>query len=466
MYAKSILQIIVLAFSLQSSLCANCLYAKRHYPKNYTVEVSQEALTTLTTSVYSTHSTKIAALIHEAADNLWFLPLRVFLHAGAYSVEPFPGAHKEAKRWQVVCKRGAALCVCALTFMPALSSLISGTCIRFFEHCYRPFLSYFVSPNPTQERISLTKKHPLHLATFNVALTPSSLNIKMDLRPPRVRAKELAKSIAHDPLKADILVLEEAWHEGALKILCRELQSHYPYILHNIAPHISGLSSGIAVFSKYPIIDVKFFRFDNMISLDALPPRGVLRLLYETEKGHLFIYGGIHTQAYDTKKCVLARKQQIDALKQFMREDAALFPDTLQIAMGDFNLSFLAIEAKTLQELACDFVDLFALDHHPISGLRTRAEPIFLDSDNRRMGLEFAEPCASWYDGPFTKDFSWGTPQWMEEQRAVNARFDYIVVPKNSPLTGHIEIRRIVMETRQQSPSSDHLPVHGLIWRE
>jgi endonuclease/exonuclease/phosphatase family metal-dependent hydrolase len=497
-------KLLLITLLLSQTLFA-CPPALRLYPLPYTTSLQKEQIEAVASDRFMTHLSPHMAQLHTFNEKIALLPLRLFLHAQAYYVQPFPGQGKEANSLQHLLKKSISGVVAGLTFFPALSSCLLSCALRAIEHGDRPFLSYLHTPKKDQHQsIHLTRDQPLHLATFNVGLTPSSLNIKMDLRPPVKRAEEIAKSLLEDPKRADILIIEEGWHEGALKVLCTQLKEVYPHILHSVAPSLTSLSSGIAVFSLFAIEEAKFLRFEKMVSTHALPPRGVLRLKFATDMGPLFIYGGAHTQALDSHVCIQARAHQLEQLKQFVAQDKG----SLQIIMGDLNLSaidvyghnnFLSAEAKVLVDFHHTFDDLFLRDHDLLTGVRTSGKPIFLEMDNARMKRNFTEPCASWYDGPFAfkkeksqaiedlicdrcahqlpppqllegkgtaENPSWGSHLWHFEQCAQNARFDYIVVPKNSLLDGRVEIRRIVMEEGMESSASDHLPVHALIWKK
>lgn len=468
-------------------------YAHRVYPKPYVVTIDSFEKK----NSFAVHNYPLLTTLHHINERLILLPCKTFLYAQATFIEPFPGANKDQPLWHTLAKKTTSLSVSLFTFTPALISLGYGMAIRALEHKFRPFLQYLYTPKNSEEKITLEKENPLHIAAFNVSFTPTCVNIKMDLRPPVERAKELAKSIINDPHRPKVLIIEEGWHEEALQEFCILLREVYPHIIYHVAPHIFGMSSGIAVFSAYEIEEVKFLRFENMIPFHSLPPRGVLRVRLATTKGPLYLYGGIHTQSMDGFACAKARLHQIRQLKNFVDEEKG----SLQVIMGDLNICLHDLygqknptETPVIEEFNQHFEDLFLKDHDLDTGLRTKGKPLFLEHDNKRMHLILPEPVASWYDGPFMREPikskaikaleadclrngfnppklckklslpTWGTRLWFLEQSAQNPRYDYIAVPKGSPLDGLVEIRRIVMESWQQSPSSDHLPVHALIW--
>ena len=493
--------IFLLPLSLQGSIPRAFLF----YPKTFSVKITKEELKSCATKTFETHLCQSARCAHLFTEKLLFLPFYAFIHCQAYAVQPCPGSGKETSQW----KKNFIQCIsrvgCVFTFFPGMHSLIWGLTLRLWTHTERPFVQYLHTPHK-KESLFLHQTKPLHVATHNVSFTPSSVNIKMDLRPPLKRAQELAESLLEDPDPPAVLMIEEGWHEEALKILCTKLQSIYPHILHSVAPGFWGMSSGIALFSKHEVEEIQYVRFKNMPIPHNIPPRGYLRVLFTSEKGPLYIYGGVHTHSMCDYQSTRARKAQLKQLAEGVAEDAKMEPGSLQIIMGDMNTTAIDMyghdnktqpEGEVWRQLQDDFYDLFLADHDPISGLRTRGVPYFLKSDNQRMGLSLEEPCASWYDGPFlrepektailsqmredlsehqiafplmatgkgvSKTPSWGTSGWFEEQMALNARLDAILLPKKSPLQGFAEIRRIVMKKGSQSPASDHLRVDALLW--
>jgi endonuclease/exonuclease/phosphatase family metal-dependent hydrolase len=471
--------------------------APRTYPESLVHFVEKERLQPKREFIL--HESKLVERLHWINENLIFQPFYAFIHAQAYYMQPLPGFGKELSSLRKKMREYGAFLGCCLTCTPALHSLAVGLPIRYLLHGNRPFLSYIQTEAPEKQGIELSKEHPLHLASFNVSFTPSSVNIKMDMRPPLKRAEELASAILSLKSPPDVLMIEEGWHRESLELFCNRLGRVYPHILHSIAPQIVGMSSGCAVFSMYPIEDVKYIKFEKMPPPHDLPPRGITRIHLKAKHGPLYIYGGIHTQSMNDIASVEARIHQIGQIAKILQEDAG----ALQVVMGDMNTTPVDMwgynnlelpEGRVWTLLKETFDDLFARDHDPVSGIRIAGSPLFLAEDNARMGVQLPEPVASWYDGPFLQgreksqilaemhreflehgytspqlvreigEVTWGTSKWFEEQSATRARFDYILLPKDSELDGRAEIRRIVMEKGSQSPASDHLPVHALIW--
>jgi endonuclease/exonuclease/phosphatase family metal-dependent hydrolase len=497
---RRFVSILLLPLSLQASMAKAPLF----YPETFSIELTQKDLKEVASETFRTHLSKKSEVAHLLTEQLVLLPFYAFIHAQSYCVQSCPGAGKETPSWQAKIIKITAATSSALTFFPGFHSLLLGLTLRALTHTDRPFVQYLRSSDEKRS-IALSEGSPFHIATHNVSLTPSSVNIKMDLRPPMERAHELAEALLEDPHPPALLMIEEGWHEGALKVLCTRLQKTYPHILHSVAPGFWGMSSGIAFFSKHEIEDIKYVRFEKMPFPHNLPLRGFLRVRLATEKGPLYVYGGVHTHSMCDCEGAELRKAQLKQLTQAVSDDALKNPACLQIVMGDLNTTPVDLfghdhqnqpEGEVWRGLQQDFEDLFLRDHD-VWGNRNRSTAHFLALDNARMGLSLDEPCASWYDGPFlrepergailsqmredlekhdvdfpviaagkgiSKEPSWGTTRWFEEQMAVNARYDAILLPHGSALTGYAEIRRIVMKAGSVSAASDHLPVHALIW--
>lgn len=483
--------------------------AHRVYPIEYHFKVDKIQLERHACATYCTHTSLFPEWIHWANENYVLLAFSAFLHCKSYFHQPFPGADKKAAPWCHIGVKGAAFVGGIIMLLPALPSLIMGLTIRAFEHGYRPFLSYYVNPDVQGGSLpALTQDNPLHIGALNVSLTPSSVNIEMDMRPALERAEELARSLIEDPSRPTILFIEEGWNEEALRHLCERLKSIYPHIIHSVAPHLLGMSSGIGLFSLYPFENVEYVRFGQMIFSHRLPARGILKVSVRTACGEpLYIYGGIHTQSMEGYDYCQARLYQIRQLAKLVADDAAR-ERCMQAVIGDFNVSVVDLhgfdnrgqaEQQALDMLHTYFNDPFLKDHDLETGTRTTGSPYFLEDDNRRMGVHLPEPSASWYDGPFSSaaDIAateqeldadakrhgfpsrqllpgkaitgspvWGTPAWFAQQSAMRARYDYALFPKqNSTLGGRVEYRRLVMPPQSQSPASDHLLLSFLIWR-
>ncbi len=482
------------------------------YSAQYSTVVDQKHLQNLEDPNFHTHTSIHAERLHRLSETV-LLPGRWNAQLLGRVIQPLPGKTKDHPLWGIAV-RMTSVVLWIITIPFAAASLPLALPLRYIDHRYRPAMSYINHSSSihakvkTKEELLLTKDTPLHIRTHNVGFVTSSMSITGDLRSPTQRAKELVASIVGDPSKPDIIFFQETFHEDATKILCEGIKEEYPYIIHSVAPQISGFSSGAVVASKYPIENVEFQRLNHMLGPERASPRGIIKIRVESAKGPVLLYG-IHTQALIGEDRAKARFHQLEEVRQFMKSDAIKEPNVLQVLVGDFNTSRVTAwgednltpsgqaEEEVLQRLNHDFDDVYLRDHSPLTGERTAEHPRYLEVDNSRLSEDLPEPSGSWYHGPFAnpgwllsskmhndrrkhhrptpqkvteisvQESTWGTQKWHSKQPANTARFDYILLPKEQGMTkldGRVEIRRVIVPQETQSASSDHLPVDGRIW--
>jgi endonuclease/exonuclease/phosphatase family metal-dependent hydrolase len=483
---------------------ANTLYSNQ-----YSVVTAKQHLHTLKSHIFCTHISSRAEKLHRLSKAI-FIPASFNAQLLGYVIEPLPGKHKDYPLKGLMI-RVVALLFWTATLPLAMIALSISLPLRRLEHRYRPAISYIHNSSSTkakkEEDLVFTQEKPFHIRTHNVGFVSPSMSIPGDLRPPRERAKELVVSITEDPLKPDMIFFQEAFHEEATRILCEGIKEEYPYIIHNVAPQISGFSSGCMIASKYPLEYIEFRRLSHMLGPERVSPRGVIKIRLNSAKGPLILYG-THMQALIGEERANARFHQLEEISKLMKEDLIKEPHALQILVGDFNTSRVTTwgednlspqgqaEEKVFNRLNTYFDDLYLKDHDALTGKRTKDTPVFLQVDNARLDEpHLVEPSGSWYHGPLAKpgvllslkmhldrkghkrphphkvkEISvkkslWGTPEWHGDQTANTARLDYLLLPKHqSKLDGHVEIRRVFVPKNVQSASSDHLPVDGRFW--
>lgn len=482
-------------------------FADRSYSSNYNVKFDNAQLQKIARPHVSTHINKHAERFHQAIEAI-MLPARWNVQLLSRIIQPIGGANKDS-RWGVII-RLTCIALWILSIPVALTSALLSYSLRMIAHRYRPALSYIDASGDEDaktknlQNLDFSEHNPLHIRTHNIGFVTTGMSNIGDLRHPVERAHDIVQSVVNDPHKPDIICFQETFHEDALKVLCEGIKKEYPYIIYNVAPHGSGFTSGSMMASKYPPTCVEFQCLDHNIFPETLSPKGVLKVRFDTPKGPLFIYNA-HTQALIGEDRANARFHQLEQIKNIMAADKSAHPHALQVLCGDLNTSRVnawggdncnppnQAEARVMARLNQEFDDHFPLDHDELTGQRTKGVPRFLPHDNHRMGVKLTEPAASWFDGPFYEpgvllskkmandrrkhgraeplqvkarkaQASWGTKPWHQEQPAENARFDYILFPKNQQgLEAKIEIRRLAVAAGTQSAPSDHLPVDAII---
>lgn len=482
--------------------------ASKTYASTYNVKLDHKHLKQLAKPHATTHVSLHAELMHRVSESI-LLPGRLNLQFLSRIIQPLSGESKNS-RLLGVAVRVTSIVLWLLSIPIALASAILSFPLRLIDHSYRPAISYIDASKENGAKpkqlsdIDLTAKNPLQIRTHNIGFVLTSMSNVGDLRHPVTRAQEIVEAVTNDPKKPEIIFFQEAFHENATQLLCEGLKKEYPYIIYHAAPQISGFNSGAMIASKYPPENVEFYCLNHNIFPETLSPKGLIKFCLNTPKGLLFFYSA-HTQALIGEDRANSRFFQLKQIKEIMDADKAAHPNALQVLCGDLNTSRVnawggdntnppnQAEARVMKRLNKYFTDPFLKDHDALTGERTKGLPKYLPSDNQRMdNLQLAEPKASWFDGPFyepgkilstkmsidrrkhhrsdplqvnsRKANAWGTSQWRDQQDAENARFDYILFPKEQDnLDATIEIRRLAAAKGTQSASSDHLPVDAEI---
>ncbi len=473
------------------------------------LNLDQTQLGTISTSGYEIRSSGLEGALHALAG--WArVPIDFSLRAFAHVVEPLPGVSEERLLWGLAV-RVTALVFFLLSVPVAVVSLVAYFPLKWADYSYRRE-GCFVD---TSDRVAvkpapaLTVEEPLHIRTHNVGLVPPYMSVIGELRPPRERAHELLESVVNDPHQPDVICFQEVFDEESMELLVRGLKEVYPFVIAHVAEdRFTPLHAGTLIVSKMRIERFKHYELGHMIGPEKLSHRGISQITIKTADDRSLDIYSIHLQALIGEGRAEARYEQLKDLGEILERDRDESSD-LQVVVGDTNCQELTVwgedmvtpsgqsEEKVAQVISEQFDDLFLLDHDAKTGRRTEGEARFLHSDNRKMREELEEPRGSWYQGPFSGGFKrdwvqfkayldrvwhgrpapkvdkalceqqseWGTRHWKHKQLANTARFDRVLVPKGSSLTGSVEIRRVAtrFEAEPLSAPSDHLPVDALI---
>jgi len=391
-------------------------------------------------------------------------------------------------------------CLVAFTIISPLAvvSLASGLPLHIYGHKERPFIS-LIDQSHRVSPLSQTRSQ-LDMRSYNLGFTYECTSVLGDLRSPVKRAQEITKHIIEEEQKPDIICFQEAFHLDATKILCNGIKEHYPFIIHNVAPHVMGLCSGLVIASRYPIEEVFFRRFTDLIGPESLTTRGLLGLRIKLgQQAYANVYN-THLQAILGKERAQIRLNQLQKIVNWIDEDTKhdqMRKDhRLKIGdflMGDLNFSVLDLQGRrNISEnpfrslLQKHFVDAFLKEHDELTGKRLQGRAHYVPS-------HLEEPCGSVYTGLQASDFvfkikelfekifygfkageqiknpnvkaSWGTPDWSKGSRDARvARYDFQLLKRPlNPLVnicGTAEIEHISNNT--QSGSSDHLPIRAI----
>ena len=166
---------------------------------------------------------------------------------------------------------------------------------------------------------------PLTIATLNMACTEFNLMDYINNISPTVeRLHEYKDFLALSSSDVDILCLQEAFDvDNIQSILIPSLQERgYWIALAGKRKSVIGMTAGLMIASKFPILRSAFLPYNNSVSVDAYAKKGVLVLELEIEPGYTIIVANTHLQgsfhglSFENK--IKARKFQFMQAKQFI----------------------------------------------------------------------------------------------------------------------------------------------------
>lgn len=262
--------------------------------------------------------------------------------------------------------------------------------------------------------LSFAQKDSLHVVAWNVFLRPGILQDNQ-----LGRVHEISSYL--NCTEADILVLQEVFHHKSRRLLRKDLTTLYPYHTSVGKGSWLGISSGVMIFSKYPITNEKHIYFKRAIHADRMAKKG--GVLAEVELNHRTInIVGTHLQAGQGDPEIEIRKEQIELLKKLHLSSH----DKETIFAGDFNIRRQSKAYK-------DLVKALNCDNKAPRGPHQHTSNF---SDQNLMKPD-------------------GLPQWI----------DFIltkVSPKVTIQDSHIEEPRFENEGEMKR-ISDHNPIHSFI---
>lgn len=134
---------------------------------------------------------------------------------------------------------------------------------------------------------------------------------------------------------ADVIVLQEVFHKRARKRLLQELDNWYEYHTSLGPKSFFGVSSGVIIFSKHPIIEEKFVSYSKSKGADGLAKKGVVLVKIRSGKQDIHI-AGTHLQAGASPAAKSVRKSQLTELANAVN---LIADSSIVIFAGDFNIA-------------------------------------------------------------------------------------------------------------------------------
>ena len=331
-------------------------------------------------------------------------------------------------------------------------------------------------------------KEGLHIMTYNTGLMPNYIRNINDLRSSNTRAKEISENILHNQdIQPDIICFQEVFDRKASGHLLEKLKDNYSNIVYNVAPSEIGLNSGLAIASKFPILDVSFRKFKNLAGEDALSNKGILRAIVDLGNGKSATIYNTHLQAKTGEKYDNIRFEELTQIQQWISADSDVsiidseYESQGVFFMGDLNLSIADEEGKIKEDhsyekgtfaLGKEFHNSYYETHDIETANRNKHSASIFTDTSQPDSLLTKEPTGTWYEGAGSNNRnSWGSSTWKDNPKvAHNCIYDhqFIFDPnKQEKWASHAEIRHLtsITNTSQDSGLSDHLPM-SVIYKE
>lgn len=147
------------------------------------------------------------------------------------------------------------------------------------------------------------------------------------------RAKLIAEVLANS--NQDVIVLQEAFDKGSVRLMKKQLDSIYPYQILPSKKRSYQLTNGLWLLSKYPIIKRDSIYFCRAGHADKTADKGAV-FARISKQGHEFDVIGTHTQAYNKLSYRNIRLEQYSEIKEKLIDRHAL-TGVPQYVIGDLN---------------------------------------------------------------------------------------------------------------------------------
>lgn len=171
----------------------------------------------------------------------------------------------------------------------------------------------------------------LQITTWNLYLLPRIAPVKQMKRADSIVAFLL-------DLDSDVLVLQELFHKKASQQIVDGLMKRYPHQTGIPRGRLLKASSGVAIFSKYPIGDISEKTYSDCAGPDCLSAKGVYYAEVRLPTGGLSLYS-THCQSGGGSKKEQIRIAQFREIKA-LRERWDPTEGRIEIFAGDLNASF------------------------------------------------------------------------------------------------------------------------------
>jgi len=243
------------------------------------------------------------------------------------------------------------------------------------------------------------QEHQIKVMSWNVFLRPGILSDgQMD------RVSPIGSYLICSG--ADVIVLQEVFHRRARKRLLEELDDWYEYHTSLGPKSFFGVSSGVIIFSKHPIIEEKFVSYSKSKGADGLAKKGVVLAKIRFGKQDIHVVG-THLQAGASSAAKSVQKSQLAELANAVN---LIGDSSVVILAGDFNITpdeklfaYLSNSLKVeLPDLSPPFyatANFADQDLFPAEGEPVWIDYIFLKKTTR------AKQKSTWIERVFSKNW-------------------------------------------------------------
>lgn len=196
------------------------------------------------------------------------------------------------------------------------------------------------------------------LWTFSIGSTVAQndtlkvLSWNVFLRPRIMSDGQMARvdSIAHylNQSNADVLIVQEAFHRKARKLLTQLLSDTYAFHTKAGPKSFFGVPSGVVIYSKTPFKQKEsHFSYRHATGSDRMAKKGIVKIATDFNGNEIAVIG-THLQAGRGEKRRNIRKKQVDLINSVKN---TISDSTLLIYAGDFNISAASPQYDSLVEI-------------------------------------------------------------------------------------------------------------------
>jgi len=177
----------------------------------------------------------------------------------------------------------------------------------------------------------------MRLLTFNAGLLDLRILGRSVIRPAGYIGERFTKlAPALTVLDADVVTLQEVYATAHKRELSAALRSHYPFVAESPLRGPSVVPASLLTFSKWPIEEHRFYRFQDMpIAERLIDNKGFLVAKLRSPSGPMWV-ANVHTTAGGTKhpehpQTDAIRSRQLGQLLEVVKAEEPV------VLTGDFN---------------------------------------------------------------------------------------------------------------------------------